>query len=177
MRLHEYEAKLRLAEFGIPVPEGRIAAHVQSASQAASDLAGPVMVKAQVLLEDRGAQRGIRRAETPGAAAFHARELLEHPLQDRAVSRVLIERVVDIKQAFYVAITHDRSSRKPVLVVTLDEGFGADTDETAPVLREYIAPPHRFTQLSGHHHRQSVEPATRVLAAIQPACAQPVSLF
>lgn len=140
MRLHEYEAKLRLAEFGIPVPEGRIAAQVESAVQAATDLTGPVMVKAQVMSRDRSAQRGIRRAETPGAVRFHARELFEHPIDGVKASRVLVERVVDIQRGLYIAITHDRSARKPVLIVMDEDGFNQTDDEEATVLREHIAP-------------------------------------
>jgi len=55
MNLHEYQAKDVFRKFGIPVPEGRVAASADEAVAAAEALDGSVwVVKAQVHAGGRG---------------------------------------------------------------------------------------------------------------------------
>ena len=73
MNLHEYQAKKILASYGIPVPEGRVAASADEAVAAAQALGGKVwVVKAQVHAGGRGKAGGVklaRDAEQVRAAA------------------------------------------------------------------------------------------------------------
>jgi succinyl-CoA synthetase beta subunit len=49
MHLHEYQAKQLFADYGIPVPEGRLLVSVDEASGLVDELAGSAwVVKAQV---------------------------------------------------------------------------------------------------------------------------------
>ncbi|MEE9598967.1 MAG: ATP-grasp domain-containing protein, partial [Anaerolineales bacterium] len=54
MKLHEYYSKKRFAEYGIPIPKGEIAESPQEAQKIAKKLAGPVVIKSQVLVGGRG---------------------------------------------------------------------------------------------------------------------------
>ncbi|MGH8220861.1 MAG: ATP-grasp domain-containing protein, partial [Steroidobacteraceae bacterium] len=55
MNLHEYQAKELFRTYGIPVPEGRVAASAAEAVEAARALGGSVwVVKAQVHAGGRG---------------------------------------------------------------------------------------------------------------------------
>jgi succinyl-CoA synthetase beta subunit len=55
MNLHEYQSKRIFAEYGEPVPAGRVEASEAEALTAAADLAGPLwVVKAQVHAGGRG---------------------------------------------------------------------------------------------------------------------------
>ncbi|KAG1195390.1 hypothetical protein G6F35_013212 [Rhizopus arrhizus] len=55
MNFHEYQSKQLLAEYGIPVPAGKVAATPDEAVAAANSLGqGPWMVKAQIHAGGRG---------------------------------------------------------------------------------------------------------------------------
>ena len=54
MKVHEYQAKEVLARYGVPVPNGRVAASADEASTIAADLGTPVAVKAQIHAGGRG---------------------------------------------------------------------------------------------------------------------------
>ncbi|MGH8206353.1 MAG: ATP-grasp domain-containing protein, partial [Steroidobacteraceae bacterium] len=60
MNLHEYQAKLLLADYGVPVPEGRVAGSPDEAVAAAEALGGKLwVVKAQVHAGGRGKAGGV----------------------------------------------------------------------------------------------------------------------
>ena len=61
MNLHEYQSKRIFAEYGVPVPSGRVAATEAEAVAAARELPGPVwVVKAQVHAGGRGKAGGVK---------------------------------------------------------------------------------------------------------------------
>ena len=61
MNLHEYQAKILLSEYGIPVPEGKPAHSIGDALDAAAELGGNSwVVKAQVHAGGRGKAGGVR---------------------------------------------------------------------------------------------------------------------
>ena len=61
MNLHEYQSKALFAEYGIPVPEGRVVQSPSEAVRAASELGGSLwVVKAQVHAGGRGKAGGVR---------------------------------------------------------------------------------------------------------------------
>ena len=82
MQIHEYQAKQIMAEFGVPVPRGRVARSPQEARQVAEELGGPVVVKAQIHAGGRGKGGGIELASTPQEAEQAARQGLRPGLHD-----------------------------------------------------------------------------------------------
>ena len=67
MHIHEYQAKRLLSAYGVPTPEGRLAATPGEAEQAARDLPGPVwVVKAQIHAGGRGKVGGVKVCRSPG---------------------------------------------------------------------------------------------------------------
>ena len=62
MKIHEYQAKELLAKYGVPVPRGTVAATVDEATEAASQLGGRVVVKAQIHAGGRGKGGGVKLA-------------------------------------------------------------------------------------------------------------------
>ena len=64
MKIHEYQAKQVLAEFGVPVPRGRVARTPAEARQIAEELGGWVVVKAQVHAGGRGKGGGVKLANS-----------------------------------------------------------------------------------------------------------------
>ena len=68
MKIHEYQAKAILAEFGVPVPRGRVAVTPPEAAAIARELGGTVVVKAQIHAGGRGKGGGVKLAKSPEAA-------------------------------------------------------------------------------------------------------------
>ena len=60
MKIHEYQAKAVLAEFGIPVPRGGVASTPEEASGIAAEMGERSVVKAQVHAGGRGLAGGVK---------------------------------------------------------------------------------------------------------------------
>src|SRR3977135_1605618 len=122
MDLHEYQGKQLFKQFGIPVSEGRLASTPQEARQAAEELGGPVVVKAQVLTGGRGKAGGVKLAADPADAEQKAREILGLDIRGHVVEKVWIENASDIAKEYYLSITFDRGAKKPLFMFTTQGG-------------------------------------------------------
>ena len=72
MRFYEFESKRLLAKRRIPVPDGGLATSAAEAERLASELGGPVAVKAQVLARGRTAAGQLKAADAEVAAGLEA---------------------------------------------------------------------------------------------------------
>jgi succinyl-CoA synthetase beta subunit len=129
MKLHEYQSKLIFAEFGIPIPRGRVASTALEAKQIAEELGGRIVVKSQVLVGGRGKAGGIRLAKTSEEAEDLATQILSMEIKELPVRKVLIDEAVNIEKEIYLGITNDRAARKPVMMAS-SEG-GVEIEEVA----------------------------------------------
>src|SRR5687767_9666507 len=75
MKVHEYQAKQILTKYGVPVPRGVVVDHPDRARQAAKELGGRVVVKAQIHAGGRGKGGGVKLAKTPDEAAEIAKNM------------------------------------------------------------------------------------------------------
>lgn len=143
MNLHEYQSKLRFAEFGIPIPRGKVAHSPQQAYEIAKELDGPVVVKAQVLTGGRGKAGGVRLAQTPEEAERHADAILGMEIKGHKVLKVLVDPASTIQKEIYLGITNDRAARKPVIMASAEGGMDIEeVNRVAPekIVREHIDP-------------------------------------
>jgi succinyl-CoA synthetase beta subunit len=136
MNIHEYQAKEIFARYGIPVPRSYVAVTVPEARQAARDLGGKAVLKAQVHAGGRGKGGGVRVVDSPDEAEGVARTLLgndlvTHQTDTRGfpVHRVLVEELADIRRELYLAITIDKVLRAPVMLASRSGGI--DIEEVA----------------------------------------------
>ena len=143
MKIHEYQAKALLSEFGIPVPEGGVAATPAEAKKIAAELRGKVVIKAQVYAGGRGKAGGIKVANTAEQAENLAGEILGTRLvthqttpEGVPVSKVLVEKAVDVERELYLSIIVDNVSRMPVMMAS--EAGGMDIEEVARTSPEKI---------------------------------------
>jgi len=127
MKLHEYQSKSLFAKYGIPVPRGRVVSTSSEAKQIAEDLGGRSVIKAQVLIGGRGKVGGIRLARTSKEAEDLATIVLGMEIKGLPVRRVLVDEMVNFTQEIYLAITNDRSARRPVLVASSAGGVEIET--------------------------------------------------
>ncbi|MCH7887472.1 MAG: acetate--CoA ligase family protein, partial [Candidatus Marinimicrobia bacterium] len=125
MKIHEYQAKEILREFGVPVPRGGVASTKEEARKIAEDLGGTVVVKAQIHAGGRGKGGGVKLAANAGEAEEHAgniigMNLLTHQTgpEGKEVQKVLIEEGIDIAQELYFGIVLDRVTCQVVLMAS-----------------------------------------------------------
>jgi succinyl-CoA synthetase beta subunit len=135
--LYEYQGKQLFARYGIPVSEGRLATSPQEAREAAAELGGPVVVKAQVLTGGRGKAGGIKLADGPADAEAKAHEILGLDIRGHVVRKLWIERASDIANEYYLSVTFDRGAKKPLLMLTTEGGV--DIEEVAAGKPEALA--------------------------------------
>jgi len=146
--LYEFQGKELFRRYGIPVSEGRLATSPAEARDAAQELGGPVVVKAQVLTGGRGKAGGIKLAETPSDAEAHAAEILGMDIRGHTVRKVWIERASDIAREYYLSITFDRGAKKPLLMFTTHGGV--DIEEVAALSPDALVRLH-VDPLEGYH--------------------------
>ena len=137
MDLYEYQGKQLFARAGIPVSEGRLATTPEEARQAAEELGGQVVVKAQVLVGGRGKAGGIKIADTPAEAEAHAAAILGMDIRGHVVRRLWVERASDIAKEYYLSVTFDRGEKKPLFMLTTEGGV--DIEEVAEKHPEALA--------------------------------------
>ncbi len=143
MKLHEYQAKDTFARYNIPVPRSKVATSAQEAFEAAQELEGPWVVKAQVHAGGRGKAGGIKPVSTPdgakdAAAAMLGARLVTHQTgaEGAPVDKVLVEQATQVSRELYVAVMIDRAFLGPVLIAS--QSGGMDIEEVAATTPELI---------------------------------------
>ncbi len=160
MKIHEYQGKEILRQFGVPVPRGYPAFSVLEASEAAQKLGGPVwVVKAQIHAGGRGKGGGVKLARSLDEVKKLSSEILgmqlkthQTGLEGQKVRRLLIEEGADIKKEYYVAAVTDRATQK-VAIMASSEG-GMDIEEVAhatpeKILKVFVDPATGLTDAQG----------------------------
>src|SRR5262245_39604568 len=151
MKIHEYQAKSLFRQFGVPTPEGKLAATGDEASKAFKEFGtGIAVVKAQVHAGGRGKGGGVKVVKSAEEAEKEAVRILTHRLvthqtgpEGVKVSKLLVEQATDIAHEYYVAIVLDRAVQAPVLIASAEGGM--DIEEVAAktpekIFRETIDP-------------------------------------
>jgi succinyl-CoA synthetase beta subunit len=151
MKIHESQAKVILAKFGVPVPRGEVVFKKDEARAAAQRLGTPiVVVKAQIHAGGRGKAGGVKLARSVDEAATHATNILGMKLvtpqtgeEGRIVRRLLIEEGLDIKRELYVSILVDRAVGAPIFMASTAGGMEIEEvahDNPEAILKQEIDP-------------------------------------
>ena len=153
MKIHEYQAKQILKDYGVRVPRGIPAFSAEDAVKAAKTLGGSLwVVKAQVHAGGRGKAGGVKLARTVEEVEAIANELLGKALvthqtgpEGQIVRRLYVEEGVDIAREFYLAVVLDRVTGR-LTFMSSTEG-GTEIEEVAETHPERI-------------HRETIHPMT-----------------
>ena len=151
MKIHEYQGKELLKNYGVPVPRSIVARTPAEAEQAARDLGTDVVVvKAQIHAGGRGKGGGVKLAKSPEEAKEIAGKMLGMMLvthqtgaEGREVKTLLIEEGLPIDKEFYLAITLDRVTGRNVFMASKAGGMDIEkvAEETPElILKEAIDP-------------------------------------
>jgi succinyl-CoA synthetase beta subunit len=151
MNIHEYQGKQLLKQYGVIVPEGKVAFSVDEAVEAARALGTPiVVVKAQIHAGGRGKAGGVKVAKSLDEVRAYASEILGKVLvthqtgpEGKEVKRLLIEQGCDIKKEYYIGVVVDRGTGRVVMMAS-EEG-GTEIEEVAEhspekIFKEVIDP-------------------------------------
>jgi len=137
MKVHEYQAKEILRNYGVRTLEGRLAHTPEEAEIAAKALGGEVVVvKAQIHAGGRGKGGGVKLAKGAAAAKQMASEILGMTLvthqtgpEGKLVEKVFVEAGCDIARELYLGLTLDRE-RSQIVMMASSEG-GMEIEEVA----------------------------------------------
>jgi succinyl-CoA synthetase beta subunit len=160
MKIHEYQGKEILRQYGVPVPRGYPAFSVLEATEAAQKLGGPVwVVKAQIHAGGRGKGGGVKLARSLDEVKKLAGEILGMQLkthqtgpQGQKVRRLLIEEGADIRHEYYVAAVTDRATQKVVLMASSEGGMNIEEvahNTPEKIVKVFIDPLDGMTDAQG----------------------------
>jgi len=147
MKIHEYQSRELLEQFGVPVPGGVVIDSADQAEQAFNKLAEGgttlAVVKAQVHAGGRGKGGGVKLVKTAAECKEAATTILSKPLvtpqttaEGVEVKKLLIASGVDIEKEYYAGIVVDRARGCPVLMGSSEGGM--DIEEVAEKTPEKI---------------------------------------
>jgi len=144
LKIHEYQGKEVLREYGVPTPRGFPAFSVDEAVAAAKKLGGKIwVVKAQIHAGGRGKGGGVKVAKSLEevrqlSSKILGMQLVTHQTgpAGQKVRRLLIEEGADIKKELYAGMVVDRGTQKVALMASSEGGM--DIEEVAAKTPEKI---------------------------------------
>jgi succinyl-CoA synthetase beta subunit len=152
MKIHEFQAKQIIAQYGVAVPKGRVAKSPDEAKAIAQELGGRVVVKAQIHAGGRGKGGGVKLANSPEEAAqvfsqIMGMQLITHQTgpHGQLVKTVLVEEQMGIARELYLAVLIDGFASRVIMMAS--SAGGMEIEEVAAKTPEAI-------------HRVSIDPVT-----------------
>ncbi|UWX03773.1 ADP-forming succinate--CoA ligase subunit beta [Pseudoxanthomonas sp. NC8] len=135
MNFHEYQAKQLFADYGIPVPAGRVASTPAEAVDAAKSLgSGPWMVKAQIHAGGRGKAGGVKFCKTTDDVFNAAIGMLGTKMATYQsggvalpVNQVLVTEAGEIAKELYLSVLVDRGSKSITYIASSEGGVDIET--------------------------------------------------
>ena len=130
MKIHEYQARDLLVQYGIPCPEGYMASTPEEAVAAAEKLGDfPVVVKAQIHSGGRGKAGGVKKCYNITDVKDYCQQLLGSRLytaqtgpEGREVHKVLVTAGAFIAREYYFSFTMDAANACVVMIASAQGG-------------------------------------------------------
>jgi succinyl-CoA synthetase beta subunit/citryl-CoA synthetase large subunit len=145
MRFFEYESRKILERERIPVAPGGYAQTGEDAKRIAADVAGPVVIKSQVLTGGRMKAGGVLFADTPEEAEAQAQKILDLEINGHKPRGLLVGAKAEIKQEYYAGVVWDGIRKLPSFVFSPMGGI--DIEEVAETHPDKIGRGHISTLL------------------------------
>ncbi len=151
MNLHEYQSKRVFADYGVPVPAGKVAGSEAEAVAAARELPGPLwVVKAQVHAGGRGKAGGVRLCRSAAEVGKAAAAMLGTRLvtiqtgsDGLPIDFVYVESGSAIERELYLSLLLDRERSRLAFVASAAGGMNIEevaAKEPDRILRVDIDP-------------------------------------
>jgi succinyl-CoA synthetase beta subunit len=188
VKIHEYQAKQILSQYGVQIPHGEVVETPAKAREAVERIGRRVVLKAQIHAGGRGKGGGIKLADSPQEAESLAEKMIGMTLvtpqtgpQGRLVKRLLVEEAQDIAKELYLGIVIDRA-RECAVVMASTEG-GVEIEKVAAehpelIFKEWVNPATGLAGfqarklafelgLAGETHKQAVKFISSLFKAFQ----------
>ncbi len=131
MKIHEYQGKEILRQYGVPTPRGVACFSADEAVAAAQSLGGVSwVVKAQIHAGGRGKGGGVKVARSLDEVRQFAGRMLGMRLvthqtgpEGQVVRRLLVEEGISIDREFYLGMVVDRESQRVALLASSEGGM------------------------------------------------------
>lgn len=137
MKMYEYMGKQLFQAYGIPVPQGRVAKSPEEAAQITAEI-GDAVIKSQILSGKRGKAGGIKFTADPREARIFAGELLGSHLRGLTVDALLVEEKLKIDKEYYLAVTIDRGTKRPVVLASTQGGMDIEEVPAEEMVKYHI---------------------------------------
>jgi len=151
MKIHEYQGKEILREYGVAVPRGKACFSVDEAVAAAEEIGGSKwVVKAQIHAGGRGKGGGVKLADSVDEVRELADQILGMTLvthqtgpEGKEVKRLLVEEGAPIKDELYVGLVVDRASQRVTVMASSEGGTEIETvaEETPELIHKVMVDP------------------------------------
>lgn len=129
MKVHEYQAKSLLKEYGVAVLKSFVCSTADEVINAAEQVQYPCVIKAQVHAGGRGKGGGVKLAKNKKEARSHAESILGMTLvtpqtgpEGQVVHSVMVEEGCDIAQELYLGMVVDREQDRVCVMASLEGG-------------------------------------------------------
>lgn len=167
MKIHEYQGKEILREYGVATPRGIPCFSVDDAVKAAQQIGGDLwVVKAQIHAGGRGKGGGVKVAQSLNEVEEYASQILGMNLvthqtgsEGKEVKRLLIEEGANISSELYLGIVVDRSSQRVTMMASSEGGTEIEqvAEQTPEKIHKVVIDP-----VEGLNHAQAGELATKI---------------
>jgi succinyl-CoA synthetase beta subunit len=151
MKIHEYQGKEILRDYGVAVPDGKACFSVDEAVAAAESMGGKKwVVKAQIHAGGRGKGGGVKLADSLDEVRAHANEILGMTLvthqtgpEGKEVKRLLVEQGAPIKDELYLGLVVDRTTQRVTVMASSEGGTEIETvaEETPDLIHKVSVDP------------------------------------
>jgi succinyl-CoA synthetase beta subunit len=188
MKIHEYQAKQILAQYGVPIPRGEVAETPAKVREIAERIGPRVVLKAQIHAGGRGKGGGVKLVGSPDEAEKQSRQMIGMTLithqtgpEGKKVKRLLVEEALDIAKELYIGIVIDRAKESPVVMASTEGGVEIEkvaSEHPELIFKEWINPATGFLGfqarklafklgLSGETHKQGIKFISSLFRAFQ----------
>jgi len=118
----EFQAKQLFAKHGVATTLGVVVESAEAAKEAAEQIGGVSVVKAQVKAGGRGKAGGVKLAKTPDEAFEYASKILGMQIKGLTVNRVLVTPATPPEEEYYFSFLLDRSNRQYLCIASVEGG-------------------------------------------------------
>jgi len=188
VKIHEYQAKKILSQYGVQIPRGEVAETPAKVREIAEKIGGRVVLKAQIHAGGRGKGGGIKLAANPDEAERLSRQMIGMTLvthqtgpEGKKVKTLLVEEALDIAKELYIGIVIDRANESPVVMASTEGGVEIEkvaAEHPDLIFKEWVNPSAGFQGfqarklafklgLSGETHKQAIKFISSLYKAFQ----------
>ncbi len=188
MKIHEYQAKKILSQYGVQIPRGDVAETPAKVREIAERIGTRVVLKAQIHAGGRGKGGGIKLAANPDEAERLSQQMIGMTLvthqtgpEGKKVKTLLVEEALDIAKELYIGIVIDRANESPVVMASTEGGVEIEkvaAEHPELIFKEWVDPSAGFQSfqarklafklgLSGETHKQAIKFITSLYKAFQ----------